>query len=321
MELGDEAPQNEHSKRFPAVAIKLVYTTNRVCGRLNITNLAKDLVNDGEEAHVFLQPSRLNIAPKDCAAVCHEICEAQVLSLVCSEDDDGAAVERGGQKVESPDTLRFDCSSGGDGGDEGGEASSCVGGDLPLAGGGQSDAEGERVGLGGGVEHPGRLRPGHEKLQARIEQRPCRGPEEGIQAQWHLVSGVLAVRQPVDADQTLVSAVGPLPEAGRQPEEDVGEVPRRPRHQHRFPQGHKGKKVKDLPEHYLKWALAEEAKSKDMHQELSYVVAYAMVKGVGDSASSAPLPRCSQSSSDSSASQEGPPQSSVVGELSSHDDF
>ena len=44
-----------------------------------------------------------------------------------------------------------------------------------------------------------------------------------------------------------------------------------------------------------------------MHQELSYVVAYAMVKGVGDSASSAPLPRSfAQPSSDSSASEEEP---------------
>ena len=88
---------------------------------------------------------------------------------------------------------------------------------------------------------------------------------------------------------------------------------------------HKGTKMKDLPERYLKWALAEARRHGDLHGgicgELSYVVAYAMVKGVGDSASSAPLPRCSQSSSDSSASQEGPPQSSVVGELSSHDDF
>ena len=138
---------------------------------------------------VFPQPSRLNIAPKDCAAVCHEICEAQVLSLVCSEDDDGAAVERGGQKVESPDTLRFDCSSGGDGGDEGGEASSRAGGNLPLAGGGQSDAEGERVGFGGGIEHSGRdtakaeLREGHEELQTHIGQKPWREPEEGVQAQ------------------------------------------------------------------------------------------------------------------------------------------
>ena len=88
---------------------------------------------------------------------------------------------------------------------------------------------------------------------------------------------------------------------------------------------HKGTKMKDLPERYLKWALLEARRHGDLHGgicgELSYVVAYAMVKGVGDSASSAPLPRCSQSSSDSSASQEGPPQSSVVGELSSHDDF
>ena len=70
---------------------------------------------------------------------------------------------------------------------------------------------------------------------------------------------------------------------------------------------YKDKKVKDLPEHYLKWAKEQEAKKEGMHQELSYVVAYAMVTGAGASASSAPQPRCSPSSSDSSDSPAPPP--------------
>ena len=85
--------------------------------------------------------------------------------------------------------------------------------------------------------------------------------------------------------------------------------------------------MKDLPERYLKWALAEARRHGDLHGgicgELSYVVAYAMVKGVGDSASSAQLPRSfSQPSSDSSASQEEPPQLSVEREeLPWYEDF
>ena len=68
-----------------------------------------------------------------------------------------------------------------------------------------------------------------------------------------------------------------------------------------------GKKVKDLPDRYLMWAMEEEQKPGIMHQELSYVVAYAMVTGAGASASSVPQPRCSQSSSDSSDSPAPPP--------------
>ena len=62
------------------------------------------------------------------------------------------------------------------------------------------------------------------------------------------------------------------------------------------------KKVKDLPDRYLKWAMEQEAKKEGMHQELSFVVAYAMVMGAGALASSVPQPRYSQSSSGSSDS-------------------
>ena len=208
---------------------------------------------------VFPQPSRLNIAPKDCAAVCH---------------------------MESPDTMRFEVA------EKWRRLTRCLLFAVRVA------MEVTRVA---------------EQARALAEIYP-----------W------LAAVNPMLRESASGSGAGSSTQAGyaEDAKHDGISYQEKCLGEHVITIGaQKGTKMKDLPERYLKWALAEARRHGDLHGgicgELSYVVAYAMVKGVGDSASSAPLPRSfSQPSSDSSASQEEPPQLSVEREeLPWYDDF